>query len=88
MCKSRYSEEQIIKVLREAEKGRKVPDLCSDHGIAQDTFDRWRRKYGEMEVTDAKRLRQLEEENRRLKKVVADLTLDREALKDALSRKW
>jgi putative transposase len=86
--KSRYSEEQIIKILREAEKGRKVPDLCRDHGIAQDTFYRWRRKYGGMEVADAKRLRQLEEENRRLKKVVADLTLDKEALKDALSRKW
>jgi putative transposase len=88
MRKTRYSEEQIIKILREAEKGRKVPDLRRDHGIAQDTFYRWRRKYGGMELTDAKRLRQLEEENRRLKKVVADLTLDKEALKDALSRKW
>jgi putative transposase len=88
MRKSRHSEEQIIKILREAEQGRKVPDLCRDHGIAQDTFYRWRRKYGGMEVADAKRLKELEDENRRLKKVVADLTLDKEALKDALSRKW
>lgn len=88
MRKSRHSEEQIIKILREAEQGRKVSDLCREHGIAQDTFYRWRRKYGGMEVADARRLKELEDENRRLKKVVADLTLDREALKDALARKW
>ena len=88
MRKSRYSEEQIIAVLREAEGGRKVPELCREHGIAQDTFYRWRRKYGGMEVSDARRLKELEEENRKLRKVVADLSLDKEALKDALSRKW
>ena len=88
MRKSRYSEEQIIGVLREVEKGRKVPDVCREHGIAQDTYYRWRKKYGGMEVPDARRLKQVEEENRKLRKVVADLTLDKEALKDALGRKW
>jgi putative transposase len=86
--KSRYSEEQIIGVLREVEQGRKVADVCRDHGIAQDTYYRWRKKFGGMQVSDAKRLRQLEDENRKLKRLVADLTLDKEALKDALGRKW
>jgi putative transposase len=88
MRKSRYSEEQIIGVLREVEQGRKVADVCRDHGIAQDTYYRWRKKYGGMQVADAKRLKQLEDENRKLKRLVADLTLDKEALKDALGRKW
>jgi putative transposase len=86
--KKRFSEEQIIKILREGEGGRKVADICRDHGISQDTYYRWKRKFGGMSVPDAKRLKQLEDENRRLKKVVADLTLDKDALKDALSRKW
>ena len=88
MRKSRFSEEQIIRILHENESGRKVPDLCRDHGISQETFYRWRRKYGGLEATDAKRLKQLEDENRKLKRLVADLSLDKEALKDALSRKW
>jgi putative transposase len=86
--KSRFSEEQIIGILKEAEGGRAVKDLCRDHGVSQETFYRWRRKFGGMEVSDARRLKQLEDENRRLKKLVADLTLDKEALKDALGRKW
>jgi putative transposase len=86
--KSRFSEEQIIKILKEAEAGRAVKDLCRDHGVSQETFYRWRRKLGGMEVSDARRLKQLEDENRKLKRLVADLTLDKEALKDALGRKW
>lgn len=88
MRKSRYSEEQIIGVLREVEQGRKVADVCRDRGIAQDTYYRWRKKFGGMQVSDAKRLKQLADENRKLKRLVADLTLDKEALKDALGRKW
>jgi putative transposase len=86
--KSRFSEEQIIGILKEAEAGRAVKDLCRDHGISQETIYRWRRKFGGMEVSDARRLKQLEDENRKLKRLVADLTLDKEALKDVLGRKW
>ena len=86
--KRRFTEEQIIGILRESEAGRPVKDVLRDHGISQDTFYRWRRKYGGLEVSDAKRLRELEEENRRLKQAVAELTLDNRALKDVVSRKW
>ena len=88
MRRTRFSEEQIIEILKGGEGGRKVADLCREHGISPDTYYRWKRKYGGMSVPDAKRLKQLEDENRRLKKLVADLALDKEALKDALGRKW
>ncbi len=88
MRKSRYSEEQIIKVLKEVEAGAKVQDMIRRLGITETTFYRWKAKYGGMDVSEAKRLRALEEENRRLKHMVADLSLDIQALKAVLGKKW
>lgn len=88
MRKSRFSEEQIIKILKEKEAGAKLADLCRRHGISEQTFHRWKAKFGGMEVNDARRLKQLEEENRRLKHLVADLTLDNQALKALAAKKW
>lgn len=88
MRRARFTEEQIIGILKEAEAGRKIAELCRAHGISEQTYHRWKRKYGGLSVSDARRLKQLEEENRRLKRLVADLTLDNQALKDVVSRKW
>jgi putative transposase len=88
MRKSRFSEEQIIRVLQEVESGRALKDVCRAHGISEGTYRRWKAKFGGMGVTEARRLRELEQENRRLKTVVADLTLREQALKEALQRKW
>jgi putative transposase len=85
--KARFTEQQIIEVLKLAEAGT-VTDLCRKHGISQWTFYQWRNKYGGMGVKEAKRLKELEDENRRLKKIVADQALDVSALKEALHRKW
>ena len=84
----RFSEEQIIKALKSHEDGIKVADLCRELGIVEQTFYRWRAKYSGMEVSEAKRMRVLESENSKLKRLVADLMMDRLALKEALSKKW
>lgn len=86
--KKRFSEEQIIGVLKEAQAGVSVKELCRKYGISDATFYTWRKKYGGMEVSDAKRLKALESENARLKKLLAESMLDNEALKAALSGKY
>ncbi len=88
MRKRRFSEEQIIGVLKAAEAGMAVKEVCRQHGVTEATYYRWKKKFGGLEVSEAKRLRQLEEENRRLKTLVADLTLDKQALQWALGKKW
>jgi putative transposase len=86
MKKSRFSEEQIIGILKQHEAGRKVTELAREYGVSEATIYTWKSKYGGLEVNEAQRLKSLEEENRRLKQLVADLSLDREALK-AIVRK-
>lgn len=87
MKKKRFNEEQIIGVLKEAEAGMKVVDLCRKHGLSDVTFYKWRSKYGGLEVSEARRLKQLEEENQRLKRLVADQALDIQVLKEVLVKK-
>jgi putative transposase len=88
MKRSKFTEEQIIGILREQEAGAKTAELCRRHGISSATFYAWKAKFGGMEVSDAKRLKALEEENARLKRLLAESLLDQAALKDLLSRKW
>lgn len=89
MRKSRFSEEQIIRVLDEVQAGQRVKDVCRSHGVSEGTYYRWKAKYGGMDVSEARRLRELEQENKRLKSAVAELTLDKQILKEeALARKW
>ena len=88
MKRKQFTEEQIIAVLKEAEVGLKVADLTRKHGIAEGTFYRWKAKYGGMDVSDAKRLKQIEAENRRLKRLVADQALDSQMLKEVASKNW
>jgi putative transposase len=88
MKRQRFTEEQIIAVLREHDAGAKAADLARKHGISEATLYNWKAKYGGMDVSDAKRLRSLEEENRRLKKLLAESILDQAALKELLAKKW
>lgn len=88
MKKSRYTEEQIIATLKQVDAGAKVQDVIRKLGIAEQTYYRWKSKFGGMEVSDAKKLRAMEDENRRLKYLVADLTLDNQMLKAVVSKKW
>jgi putative transposase len=88
MKRQRHSEEQIIEVLKEVHAGAKVEEVCRRHGISQPTYYKWKARFGGMEVSDAKRLRLLEEENRKLKKLVAEQALDAMVLKELLSKKY
>ena len=86
--KKRFTEEQIIKILEEGRSGIKVADLCRQHGIAPQTYYLWKNKYSNMTVSEAKRLKELESENSKLKRLVADQQLDILVLKDIVSKKW
>jgi putative transposase len=88
MKRSRYTEEQIIGILKEQEAGAAVAELCRKHGMSDATFYKWKSKYGGLEVSEAKRLRSLEDENAKLKRLLADAMLDNAALKDLLGKKW
>ena len=87
MKKSRYTETQIIKVLKEVEGGRLVKEVCRDYGISDATYYNWKSKYGGMEASDIRRLKELEDENRRLKQMYADISLEHKILKDIVEKK-
>ena len=87
MKKSRYSETQIVKILKEVESGKLVKDVCREYGISDATYYNWKAKYGGMEASDIKRLKELEEENRQLKQMYADLSLEHTILKDIIEKK-
>ncbi len=88
MKRKRYSEEKIISILKEHDAGASVPDLSRRHGIVENTIYRWKSKYGGMEVSEAKRLRELESENAKLKKLLAEAELDKAAMKEVIEGKW
>ena len=88
MKKKRFTEEQIIRVLKEQEAGASVEDICRRHGVGHSTFYTWKSKFGGMEVNEAKRLRELESENTKLKRLLAEAMLDNAALKDVVTKKW
>ena len=87
MRKTRFKETQIVKILKEVETGRTVKDVCREHGISDATYYNWKSKYGGMEASDIKRLKEVEEENRKLKQMFADLSLENRALKDIIEKK-
>ncbi len=88
MKRKRFSEEQIIRILKEGEAVGNVREVCRQHNISEQTYYRWRNKFGGMDVSEVKRLKGLEKENTELKKLVAELTLDNRMLKDVVSKKW
>ena len=88
MKRSRFSEEQVIGILREAQAGSSVKTVCAAHNISEATYHAWKRKYGGMEVSEARRLRSLEEENGRLKRIIADLSVQNHILKEVNAKKW
>ncbi len=88
MKKSRYSDHQILAILKQAESGVPVPDLCREHGMSSATFYKWRAKFGGMDTSSMKRLKELEEENARLKKMYAEERLKSEVLQEAITKKW
>ena len=88
MKRSRFTEEQILGILREQETGVPVADLCRKHGLSSPTFYKWKAKFGGMDVSEARRLKALEDENAKLKRLLADAMLDNVALKDLLGKKW
>jgi len=87
MKRSKFSEHQIVRILKEVEGGRTVKEICREYGFSDATYYNWKAKYGGMEASDIKRLRELEEENRRLKQMYADISLENRALKDVISKK-
>jgi len=87
MRKSRFSETQIVRILKEVQGGRLVKDVCREYGISDATYYQWKSKYGGMEASDIQRLRELEEENRKLKQMYADMSLENRALKDVIAKK-
>tara|TARA_B100001964_G_C13938141_1_gene467692 strand:+ start:446 stop:712 length:267 start_codon:yes stop_codon:yes gene_type:complete len=88
MKRKRYTEEQIISILKSHDAGRSVPDLAREYGIAENTIYRWKSKFGGMEVSEAKRLRELEQENAKLKRLLAEAELDKAAMKEVIEGKW
>lgn len=87
MRKSRFTETQIVKILKEVEEGRQVKEVCREYGVSDATYYNWKSKYGGMEASDIRRLKEMEDENRRLKQMFADLSLKHEALKDIVEKK-
>ena len=88
MKKSRFSDSQIMQILKQAEAGVSAPELCREHGMSSATFYKWRSKYGGMDASMMSRLKELEDENRRLKKMVAEVQLQADVLKEAMAKKW